>query len=31
MNGVKDVTGTAAGWNAATRSCATSCHGTKTW
>lgn len=30
MNGVKDV-GSSSGWNAATRSCSNSCHGTRSW
>jgi hypothetical protein len=30
MNGVKNVT-TTIGWNATSRSCANSCHGSKSW
>jgi hypothetical protein len=30
MNGVKNLTATV-GWNATSRNCANSCHGSKTW
>jgi hypothetical protein len=31
MNGVRDVNTAQAGWNPTTRTCATSCHGSRTW